>query len=157
MSGAETASNEENTPRGEEDSHDFCLCRAAEIVIAYVSCHVVMRSELPGLIESTYRELSRIAKGGKAGGDGVSIPPTPAVPIRSSVTADAIICLEDGKPFKSLRRHIKTSFNLTPDEYRRKWGLPSNYPMVAPNYSLQRSRLARSIGLGRTAKGAKRP
>lgn len=157
MSGAETASKGESAPTGEEEGRDLCLCRTAEIITAYVSCHVVLRSELPGLIESTYRELSRIAKGGKAGGDGVSMPPTPAVPIRSSVTADAIICLEDGKSFKSLRRHIKTRFNLTPDEYRRKWGLPSNYPMVAPNYSLQRSRLARRIGLGRTAKGRKRP
>lgn len=120
-----------------------------EIVAAYVSNNPVPASELPALIASVAATLQGIA-GGTVASEHVE-PQKPAVPIKKSVTPDYIISLEDGKKFKSLKRHLMTHYGLTPDEYRAKWGLPSDYPMVAPNYAAARSQLAKTMGLGRKA------
>ena len=101
-------------------------------------------SDLPNLIEQVYKTLSNVGKGAETQGER----PTPAVALRKSVTPEYIICLEDGKKLKMLKRHLKTAYNMTPDEYRERWGLASDYPMVAPNYAKQRSKLAKAIGLG---------
>lgn len=116
----------------------------SEIVAAHVSNNSVAMTELPNLIEQVYKTLANVGKDTEA----QSERPTPAVAIRKSVTPDFIICLEDGKKLKMLKRHLKTAYNMTPDEYRERWGLPSDYPMVAPNYAKQRSSLAKAIGLG---------
>lgn len=120
---------------------------AAEIVAAYVSNNSVPVSELPGLIASTYAAIAGLTSGTTV--EQLEEKTVPAVSIRKSVTPDFLICLEDGKKFKSLKRHLSTHYGLTPDAYRQKWNLPSDYPMVAPNYSASRSALARSVGLGR--------
>jgi predicted transcriptional regulator len=116
----------------------------SEIVAAHVSNNSVAMADLPNLIEQVYKTLANV--GQDSGGQGEK--PTPAVPIRKSITPDFIICLEDGKKLKMLKRHLKTAYNMTPDEYRERWGLASDYPMVAPNYAKQRSSLAKAIGLG---------
>jgi predicted transcriptional regulator len=121
----------------------------ADIVSAYVSNNAVAAADVPNLIDQTLTALSQAAS--KAS-QPHKAELDPAVPIKKSVTPDYIICLEDGKSFKSLKRHIRTSYNLTPEEYREKWGLPYDYPMVAPNYAEQRSALAKKIGLGRKRK-----
>ncbi len=118
----------------------------ARIVSAYVSNNTVVASDLPQLINDTYAALTRAS--GKA-----ALPPErdearPRVPVKKSVMPDYIICLEDGKKFKSLKRHLRTHYNLSPEEYREKWGLPHDYPMVAPNYARARSDLAKKMGLG---------
>ncbi len=126
---------------------------ATEVVAAYVSNNPLPRSDLPSLIQAVHSAVERLGK-------GIEDPPThagtqmPAVPVRKSITPDFLICLEDGKRFKSLRRHLRR-LGLTPEQYREKWGLPSDYPMVAPNYSAQRSAMAKKIGLGqkRTTQG----
>ena len=118
---------------------------AADIVSAYVSNNTVAAGELPSLIGQVYSALQHTAGAAAA---PAAEPLNPAVPIRKSVTPDHIVCLEDGKKFKSLRRHLRTHYNLTPDEYRAKWGLPADYPMVAPNYAASRSELAKKMGLG---------
>ena len=121
---------------------------AAEIVAAYVSSNSVPASELPSLIGSVHASLSRVA--GKVGKteEPVKQALTPPVPIRKSITDEYLICLEDGKHFKSLKRHLYTVYGLTPDEYRQKWGLSRDYPMVAPAYAKARSALAKEMGLG---------
>ena len=125
-------------------SSEELLALTSEIVAAHVSNNTVTVADLPSLIEQVHKTLSVIG--------GASEPaanrPTPAVPIRKSVTPDFIICLDDGKKLKMLKRHLKTAYNMTPDEYRERWNLPSDYPMVAPNYAKQRSKLAKAIGLG---------
>lgn len=120
----------------------------ADIVSAYVSNNPVPVAELARIIADTYEAIGKVqgAPARKA-----EEKPTPAVPIRKSVTPDFIICLEDGKKFKSLKRHLGTHYDLSPDAYRAKWGLPSDYPMVAPNYAAVRSTMAKAIGLGRKA------
>ena len=118
----------------------------AEIVSAYVSNNDVRPDQLAGLIADVYAALGRAPEGAK---EPEAAPPEPAVSVRKSVTPDYIVCLEDGKKFKSLRRHLQSEHGMTPDEYRSKWGLKRDYPMVAPNYSESRSALARSLGLGR--------
>ena len=120
----------------------------AEIVSAYVSKNVIPALELPTVIASVYNALARVSDGA-AQQDAEPQILTPAVSIKKSITPEHIICLEDGKKFKSLKRHLSASFNLTPDEYRARWNLPSDYPMVAPAYAKQRSTLAKSMGLGR--------
>ena len=119
----------------------------AEIVGAYVAHHSVAASELPGLITIVGKELAGLDQTDTAQPEEEK--PTPAVPIKRSVTPDHIICLEDGKKLKMLRRHLKTRYDMTPDEYRKRWGLKDDYPMVAPSYAAQRSELAKQIGLGK--------
>ena len=120
------------------------LSLTSDIVSAHVSNNTVAVTDLPGLIEQVYKTLSGVGGAGNAAVDR----PTPAVPIKKSITPDFIICLEDGKKLKMLKRHLKTAYDMTPDDYRERWGLPSDYPMVAPNYAKQRSKLAKAIGLG---------
>ncbi len=117
----------------------------AEIVSAYVSNNTVPASEIPGLINQVYAALSRVS--GKAG-DTSAEQLKPAVSVKKSVTPEHIVCLEDGKKFKSLKRHLRTQYNMTPEQYREKWGLGADYPMVAPNYAAARSQLAKQMGLG---------
>jgi predicted transcriptional regulator len=118
---------------------------AADIVSAYVSNNSVPASELPALINDVHAALVRVT-----GTVAVSSSeaPKPAVPAKKSVTNDYIVCLEDGKKFKSLKRHLRTQYNMSPEEYREKWSLPPDYPMVAPNYAKARSQLAKQMGLG---------
>jgi len=118
---------------------------AADIVSAYVSNNAVAASDLPALLGDVHTALQRVTKGEA---EPAPEPLKPAVPVRKSVAPDFIICLEDGKKFKSLKRHLRTQYNLTPEQYREKWGLPADYPMVAPNYAAARSALAKEMGLG---------
>ena len=117
----------------------------AEIVSAYVSNNTVVATDLPALINNVFDALKKAANSGM---QPAKEELRPAVPIKKSVTADYIICLEDGKKFKSLKRHLRTHYDLSPEEYREKWGLPHDYPMVAPNYAAARSDLAKRMGLG---------
>jgi predicted transcriptional regulator len=119
---------------------------AAEIVAAFISNNSVPMIEVPGLIESVHAALSAAPSSGH--GSAAVDGPIPAVSIRKSITPDYLICLDDGKRYKSLRRHL-TLLGMTPDQYRQKWGLPLDYPMVAANYAAKRSEMARSFGLGR--------
>ncbi|MDI9634438.1 MucR family transcriptional regulator [Geitlerinema splendidum] len=125
----------------------------AEIVAAYVSNHELGREELPDFIQLVHRSLCNISSGQSF---KLSSPSAPAVPIEESIKPDYIICLEDGIKLKMLKRHLKTSYNMTPDQYRERWGLPINYPMVAPNYTKQRQSIAKSIGLGTHKKSQKK-
>ncbi len=118
----------------------------AQIVAAHVSHNTVDGSEVPPLIEVVYKTISGLGKKVEE-----PVKPEPAVPVRKSVFPDYIICLEDGKKLKMLKRHLKTAYNMTPEQYRAKWSLPREYPMVAPNYAEHRSSLARKIGLGHRA------
>ena len=124
------------------------LSLTTEIVAAHVSNNTVSIADLPQLLEQVYKTL---ANAGPVEPPAVERP-QPAAPIKKSVTPDYIICLEDGKKLKMLKRHLKTAYNMTPDEYRERWQLPSDYPMVAPNYARQRSTLAKEIGLGTRAR-----
>ena len=119
---------------------------ATEIMVAFVANNAVPRADLPALFEGLHSALKRLADGGEVAPVAIE-PPTPAVSIRKSVTPDYLICLEDGKRFKSLRRHLAT-LGMTPEQYRAKWNLPSTYPMVAPNSTAQRSAFAKNIGFG---------
>lgn len=119
---------------------------AVDIISAYVGNNRVVASELPTLISDVSEALGRAAARAV---QPIAEELKPAVPIRKSITPDYIICLEDGKKFKSLKRHLRTYYNLSPEEYREKWGLPHDYPMVAPNYAATRSALAKQIGLGK--------
>lgn len=114
-----------------------------QIVTAHVSSNPVASTELPGLIQSVYRTLAGIGKQAPEPSQ-----PVPAVPVKRSVFDDHIVCLEDGKRLKMLKRHLRAVYNLTPEQYRQRWGLPADYPMVAPDYARQRSSLARESGLG---------
>jgi len=117
----------------------------AEIVSAYVSNNTVAATEISLLISQVHSALLRVSNGqGETGGE----PIKPAIAVKKSITPDYIICLEDGKKFKSLKRHLRTQYNMTPEHYREKWGLPPDYPMVAPNYAEARSQLAKQMGLG---------
>src|SRR5262245_66349082 len=118
----------------------------ARLVAAYASNNRMMPQDLPVLIQSVHAALMSLRSGGH---DGGGEPQKPAVPIKKSVTGDFLVCLEDGLKFKSLKRHLRSSYNMTPEDYRAKWGLPHDYPMVAPNYAAHRSTLAKQIGLGR--------
>ncbi len=118
---------------------------AADIVSAYVSNNSVPAADLPSLISEVYNALLRVGSNVAA---APAEPPKPAIAVKRSVTNDFIICLEDGKKFKSLKRHLRTQYGLSPEDYREKWGLPADYPMVAPNYAKARSNLAKQMGLG---------
>jgi predicted transcriptional regulator len=132
--------------KGMEDmaKHDL-VGLTAEIVSAYVSNNTVVAADLPVLIGDIHQALSR-ATSNAAPMEREEL--RPAIAVKRSVTPDYIICLEDGKKFKSLKRHLRTHYNLSPEEYREKWGLPHDYPMVAPNYAAARSELAKKMGLG---------
>ncbi|WP_347976247.1 MucR family transcriptional regulator [Bosea vestrisii] len=119
---------------------------SAMVVAAFVRHNRLPLAELAGLIEQTHAALGRL---GQEPAAPPAEKPVPAVPIRKSVTPDAIYSLEDGKPFKSLKRHLRSAYDMSPDEYRAKWDLPADYPMVAPNYAETRSQMAKSLGLGR--------
>ena len=125
------------------------LRMTAEVVSAYLGNNTVPAAQISDVIKSVYSSLN-IVDG--ESGDAKSPAQRPAVPIKKSILPDYIVCLEDGKKLKMLKRHLRTAFNLTPAEYRGKWNLPSDYPMVAPNYAKQRSRLAKQIGLGTRAR-----
>ena len=118
----------------------------AQIVSAHVSHNPVPASELPGLIQEVFRTLSGVGSAPAPEPER----PQPAVPIKKSITPGYLICLEDGKKLKMLKRHLKTAYNLSPEQYRERWGLPPDYPMVAPDYAKHRSSLAKKIGLGTT-------
>nr|WP_278116383.1 MucR family transcriptional regulator [Mesorhizobium sp. WSM4875]WIE94775.1 MucR family transcriptional regulator [Mesorhizobium sp. WSM4875] len=133
-------------PEEPVDNTDALIELAANVVSAYVSNNPVPVGELAALIGQVHAALQRVMSGA---GPEKPAALNPAVPIRKSVTPDYIISLEDGKKFKSLKRHLSTRYGLTPEEYRAKWGLPADYPMVAPNYATARSALAKTMGLGR--------
>jgi len=117
----------------------------ADIVSAYVSHNSVASGDISNLIGQVYSALMRISSGQVT---APSEPLKPAVPVKRSITAEYIVCLEDGKKFKSLKRHLRTQYEMTPEQYREKWSLPADYPMVAPNYAAARSQLAKQMGLG---------
>ena len=134
-------------------SHDEILSMTAQIVSAYVSHNELTGSQIPEVIRSVYATLNAQKSGEVA---ATQTPQKPVVTVRKSITPDFIICLEDGKKLKMLKRHLRTTYGLTPEEYRAKWGLPADYPMVAPNYAAQRSAFAKKIGLGRKPAKPKR-
>ncbi|NQY15666.1 MAG: MucR family transcriptional regulator [Henriciella sp.] len=122
------------------------LTQAADIVAAYVSNNAISAADLPSLLTTVHQKLGELALEG-----GEAERPEPAVPIKKSVTDHYIICLEDGAKLKMLKRYLRTRYNLTPEEYRKRWGLPADYPMVAPEYARRRSDFAKKIGLGKSA------
>jgi predicted transcriptional regulator len=130
-------------------NHGDVLRMVTDVIASYLKKNPVAASELPNVIATVYGAFTAPQTGTV---EAVVERPEPAVPIKRSVTPDYIICLEDGKQLKMLKRHLATSYNLTPDEYRARWGLPPDYPMVAPNYATQRSALAKQIGLGSRAR-----
>ena len=133
------------------ENKDDLVGMAATIVSAYVSANELPPQDLPRLIQTVHSALKEVAGAAPVSADQGQ---EPAVAIKKSVTADYIICLEDGKKFKSLKRHLRTRYSMSPDEYRQKWGLPHDYPMVAPNYAKERSNLAKRMGLGQGRKAA---
>lgn len=130
----------------EKISTEELLRLTSEVAAAYVGNNVLATAQLPEVIRTIHTSLAAL-QGVKVSGE----PPIPAVPIKKSVTPDYIVCLEDGRKLKMLKRHLRTTYGMTPEEYRKKWGLAPDYPMVAPNYAAQRSAFAKKIGLGRTA------
>jgi predicted transcriptional regulator len=130
-----------------KSAEDQLLRMTTDVVAAYVSNNTLPTGQLADVIASVYSSLRALDHSPAEGrGDGLR----PAVPVRKSITPDYLICLEDGKKLKMLKRHLRSTYGLTPDAYRAKWGLPPDYPMVAPNYAEQRSAFAKQIGLGRT-------
>jgi predicted transcriptional regulator len=127
------------------DEQTNAIDLAAEIVSAYVGNNTVSPDQLPNLIKQVHAALNSI---GDAASEAPAEPQTPAVPVRKSVQPDHLVCLEDGRKFKSLKRHLRTKYDLSPEQYRAKWGLPRDYPMVAPQYAAARSALAKAMGLG---------
>jgi predicted transcriptional regulator len=139
-----SARNQETNMSDTENTVDTLLTLTADIVAAHVSNNSVAVNDLPNLIQNVHGALTAIA-----GTTSAAEPkPEPKVSIRASIKPDYIVCLEDGKRLKMLKRHLMTHYNMTPDQYRQKWGLSGDYPMVAPNYAEQRRKLAKSIGLG---------
>jgi len=135
------ASQEHSAPRAED-----LLKLATDIVSAYVSNNPMPAADLPNMIRSVHATLGGLSSDGLS--DGIPGGHKPAVPVKKSITPDYIVCLEDGKKFKSLKRHLRTQYSMTPETYREKWDLPPDYPMVAPNYAAARSQLAKQMGLG---------
>jgi predicted transcriptional regulator len=133
----------------EKPQKDDVMKMAVDIVSAYVSNNPLPSAQITEVIRSVYGTLDSLS-GGAA--ELREEAPKPAVPVKKSVTPDFLICLEDGKKLKMLKRHLRTNYGMTPDEYKAKWGLPADYPIVAPNYASQRSEFAKKIGLGRKAK-----
>ncbi|WP_312796002.1 MucR family transcriptional regulator [Tianweitania sp.] len=142
----------DDTPARNDDA---LMELTADVVAAYVSNNSVPASELPNLIADIHAALGRVGSSVTAAEPVVQDKQKPAVNPKKSVHDDYIVCLEDGKKFKSLKRHLMTHYSMTPEQYREKWGLDSSYPMVAPNYAAARSQLAKSMGLGRKPKAAR--
>lgn len=136
-----------------DSNAEFLATLTADIISAHVSNNNVASDELPNLIRTVHDALSGL---GQQQAEAPQEKPTPAVSVRSSVKPDYLVCLEDGKKMKMLKRYLMTRYNMTPDQYRSKWGLPADYPMVAPNYADQRRTLAKSIGLGSKGRGGGR-
>ena len=130
----------------QSDTHEMLVTLTADIVSSHVSNNSVAVSDLPLLIQNVHGALTGLSPDGEGANDE---RPEPAVAIRSSIKPDYIVCLEDGKKLKMLKRHLMTHYQMTPDEYRARWDLPADYPMVAPNYAEKRRELAKKIGLGR--------
>jgi predicted transcriptional regulator len=124
--------------------------QTASIVAAYVSHNAIAADQVPALIAKVHGALAQVAGGQAVAGGGETL--TPAVPVKRSIFPDYLICLDDGKKFKSLKRHLRTQYKLTPEQYRERWNLPADYPMVAPNYAKTRSQLAKKMGLGQQRK-----
>jgi predicted transcriptional regulator len=120
----------------------------SEVVVAQVSNKKVASSDIAPLIQTVYEVFQELSVAGTP-----AAKPVPAVPIKNSITPDYIICLEDGKQLKMLKRHLRVSYNMTPDQYRQRWALPASYPMVAPNYAKKRSKVAKAVGLGKRPRG----
>lgn len=131
-----------------ETSAGMHVAFATGIVSAYVRNNVLNTAELPGLIRSVHAALVGLTGPVEA----VAEPPKPAVPVKKSIYKDYLVCLEDGLKFKSLKRHLRSKYGMSPEDYRQKWGLPADYPMVAPGYSEKRSKLAKKMGLGRATR-----
>ncbi len=144
-------SMEEEMKQPRPETGNVYLDATAEIVSAYIINHKMSVSELEGVIERVYHTLGRLDHSAASG----AMTDPASIRIEDSVTPDYIICLEDGKKLKMLKRYLKTNFNMTPEEYRKRWGLPANYPMVAPNYARRRSDLAKEIGLGKKSERKK--
>ena len=136
----------------QNDMNETLITLASDIVAAHVSNNSVSVDDLPALITNVYGALAGLGQAVPI----VEVMPQPAVSIRASIKPDYIVCLEDGKKLKMLKRHLMTHYNLTPDQYRQRWNLPADYPMVAPNYAEKRRELAKKIGLGRKP-GARKP
>lgn len=134
--------------------HDDVLRLVADIVSAYVGKNPLPATQISDVIHSVFSSLTTL-EGGPP--EVRSEAPKPVVPIKKSVTPDYIVCLEDGKKLKMLKRHLRTTYNMTPEDYRARWGLPSDYPMVAPNYAMQRSEFAKRIGLGKKTEETPKP
>ncbi len=133
------------------DDQSEIIEMTTDIVSAYVGNNAIAAADLPSLIQNVHRALAEVSSGEVAAS---SEPQEPAVSVKKSITPDFLICLEDGRKFKSLKRHLRTKYDMSPDEYRAKWGLPRDYPMVAPNYAKARSELAKQMGLGQ---GGRKP
>jgi predicted transcriptional regulator len=133
-----------------EDNTEL-LTLTADIAAAYVSNNTIQASDVPAVIQTIYRALASV---GSTAAAPAPEPQKPAIPIKKSITPDFLICLEDGRKFKSLKRHLRTKYDMTPEQYRAKWSLPKDYPMVAPNYAAARSNLAKQSGLGQ---GGRKP
>ena len=125
-------------------NHKELLTLTSDIVSSYVSNNTIAVQDIPGLVQETFKSLATV----HTAMDHAPGRPAPAVPIKDSITPDYLICLEDGKKLKMLKRHLNAAYGMSPDEYRSRWGLPSDYPMVAPDYAKKRSQLAKDIGLG---------
>ena len=132
----------------DQEGSQKLLDLTTNIVAAHVSHNSVSAQDLPTLIRDVYQSLATVGEPKESEPER----PTPAVPIKRSITPDYLICLEDGKKLKMLKRHLKTAYDMTPEQYRERWGLAADYPMVAPNYAKQRSQLAKEIGLGTKAR-----
>ena len=142
--------SEENVKKVTEED---MLRMTTEVVSAYVGNNMLAPAQIPDVIKTVYGSLADLSAQGRP---GEQEPLKPAVPIRRSITPDFVVCLEDGKKLKMLKRHLRTNYGMTPDEYRAKWSLPADYPMVAPNYAKQRSEFAKRIGLGRKTQGRRK-
>ena len=142
------ARNMMNENTQERSSREDILRMAVDVVAAYVSKNPLPAGQIPEVIHTVFSSLSALESGQP---EVKAEAPRPAIAVKKSITPDYIVCLEDGKKLKMLKRHLRTTYNMTPDEYRAKWGLPPDYPMVAPNYAMQRSDFAKKIGLGRKA------
>lgn len=143
------------TLSAESPDHITLISLTAKIVENYLRGNSVAPQDIPGIIQTVHRGLSGLGQTASPPADPGRLQP--AVSIRKSITPDYIVCLEDGKKLKMLKRHLRSTYSLTPDQYRAKWGLPRDYPMVAPNYAAQRSAFAKELGLGRKTRRTRKP